>query len=58
VLSAFLDPKLPADALQLVTVVLDPFEDQVKAGSTAPQARIPLAVAEETDWRAVRKLLR
>jgi hypothetical protein len=30
----------------------------VKAGSTAPQARIPLAVVEETDWRAVRKLLR
>lgn len=56
--SGFFDPGLPADALQLVTVPLQPFEDQVKAGSKEPQARAPLDVAERTDWRAVQKLLR
>jgi len=42
----------------LVTVPLDPFEAQVKAGAKQPQARAPLAVAEQTDWRGVQKLLR
>lgn len=49
---------LPADALQLIMVPLDPFEAQVKAGAKEPQACAPLAVAEQTDWRAVQKLLR
>lgn len=57
-LSVFFDPGLPADALQLVMVPVQPFEDQVKAGAKEPQARAPLAVAEQTDWRAVQKLLR
>ena len=57
-LSVFSDPALPADAFQLVTVRLDPFDAQVKAGAKEPQARAPLAVAEQTDWRAVQKLLR
>ncbi len=57
-LSTFLDPALPADALQLVTVPLQPFEDQVKGGAKEPQARAPLALVEQTDWRAVQKLLR
>lgn len=56
--TAFFDPALPPDALQVVTVPLQPFEDQVRAGSQLPQARIPLAVVEQTDWRAVQKLLR
>ena len=57
-LSVFFDPALPADALQLVTVPLDPFEAQVKSGAKEPQAYAPLAVAEQTDWRGVQKLLR
>jgi hypothetical protein len=56
--SPFFDPKLPADALQLVTVTFRDFEDRVKAGAREPQSRVPLAVAEQTDWRAVQKLLR
>jgi hypothetical protein len=56
--SVFFDPTLPADALQLVTVSMQPFEDQAKAGAKEPQARAPLAVIEQTDWRAVQKLLR
>lgn len=56
--SVFFDPGLPADALQLVTVPLQPFEDQVKAGAREPQARAPLDVAERIDWRAIQKLLR
>lgn len=57
-LGAFFDAGLPADALQLITVPVQPFEDQVKAGAKEPQARAPLALAEQTDWRAVQKLLR
>lgn len=57
-LSVFFDPGLPPDAMQLITVPLQPFEDQVKAGAREPQARAPLAVAEQTDWQAAQKLLR
>ena len=57
-LAAFFDHALPADALQLVTVPVQPFEDRVRTGDRKPQAMAPHAVAEETDWLAVQKLLR
>lgn len=57
-LAAFYDPALPADALQLLTVPVQPFEDYVKTGDRRPQAYVPLAVIEQTDWRSAQKLLR
>jgi hypothetical protein len=57
-IAAFIDPALPLDAMQLVTVPVQPFEDHVRKGDRKPQAVASLAVIEQTDWRAVRKLLR
>jgi hypothetical protein len=57
-LAAFYDPALPADALQLVTVPVQPFEDFVRTGDRRPLAVVPLGVVEQTNWRAVQQLLR
>jgi hypothetical protein len=54
----FFDTSLPRTAMQIVAVNLDPFESQVRAGAREPQARVPLAVAEQTDWKRVAALLK
>ncbi|MFI5176806.1 MAG: hypothetical protein ACHQKY_18255, partial [Terriglobia bacterium] len=54
----FFDMSLPRTAMQIVAINLDPFESQVRAGAREPQARVPLAVAEQTDWKRVAALLK
>jgi hypothetical protein len=59
VTSAFFDPALPPDAIQLVNVpcVLD---DRMKSAisSREPNTYVPFRVIEQTDWREVQKMLK
>jgi hypothetical protein len=55
----FFDPTLPHDAIQLVTVPYD-MEDRMKSAATnkEPNVYVPFRVIEQTDWRAVQKILK
>jgi hypothetical protein len=55
----FFDKSLPKTAMQLVSI---PWVDEVisnaRKGGTAPTVRVPLAVLEQMDWRAVAAMLK
>jgi hypothetical protein len=57
--SAFFDPALPPDAIQLVTVPYE-MEDRMKSAvsSKEPSTYVPFRVIEQTDWREVQKMLK
>ena len=59
VASSFFDSALPPDALQLATVRYE-LEDRMKnpASGKEPRNYVPFGIVEQTDWRAVRKLLK
>jgi hypothetical protein len=59
VTSAFFDPALPADSLQVVTVPCD-LDDLMKSAvsSKEPHIYVPFGVVEQTDWREVQKMLK
>ena len=50
----FFDLSLPKSAMQLVSVPwIDDIGLRVRKGETGPLARVPLAVVEQLDWRAM-----
>jgi len=55
----FYDKSLPKTAMQLVSIPAAGYlESEFKKGSTVPTVRVPLAVLEQMDWRAVAAMLR
>jgi len=55
----FFDKSLPQTAMQLVSVPEAGYvESEFKKGGTTPTVKVPMAVLEQMDWRAVATMMK
>jgi len=55
----FFDKSLPKTAMQLVSIPAAGYvESEFKKGDTVPTVRVPMAVLEQMDWRAVAAMMK